>query len=255
MVATITGEGFTFANRGSAITPLQAVDTATVNYGTFLQPGESASYPTSLYTASNYNHGGSNGLPAGAIAGIAVGSVAAALLIAFLVFLLIMSRRKKAKKAKRESGRHLLPTSHSVQSYTDGTATPEMSQRSHAGAGAAAVFATESGGGAAVDSSQLQEPVATAAPKSQRKTGFMFGSYGRGHRRAESTSSSSPFLPGSPTSGYSGRTSASFDYPRLSTDMPYAGRPSTSYGGSPLTAHTVTFPENAHRASLESRQA
>jgi len=226
-----------FANRGSTTTFLPTANTATVNYGTVLQPGDSASYPSSLFTARAYNHGG-NGVAPGAIAGIVIGSVAAALLIAFLVFLLIMHRRKAAKKAKRDSRRQLLPTSHAGQSYTDGTATPEMSQRPGGGGVPAAAFATA---GSAVAASQLERPSAAAADVAQKKSGLLFGGFSRGHKRSESASSMTPFLPGSPTSGYSGRTSASFDYPRLSTDMPSSGRTSAYYPNSPLAAHSEAF--------------
>lgn len=229
-IATISG--------GYGYTP--TVNSATVNYGTFLQPGQTASYPSSIFTEQNYRNSG-DGLPAGAIAGIVVGSVAGALLVAFLIFVLVLHRRKQAKKAKRDSQRQLLPTSQSLQSYTNRGSTPEMQQR-----GAAASATTAAGAGGAAH--RLQQPAAIVPPSSQRKTGFTFG---RGHRRSESASSTTPFLPGSPTSGYSGRSSASFDYPRPSTDSPYNGRNSTLYGGTPLTAHSEAFPDNPIRESID----
>lgn len=207
-----------FASLGSS-TP-----TGTVRFGTVLTPGASASYPSSLFSAAVRNRGGGGSpLSAGAIAGIVVAAVAGLLLAILLVFFLLTWRKRRAaaeKKRKRESRTPILP--HAGAAGRDSTSpegfigTPEMVQRypdyAATGSSAAALAIPP----AAAAASMQTQP--------QKKQGLTFGALGggrsrKGHARVDSAASTTPFLPGSPSSTVGpGRSSASFDYPRYSMD-------------------------------------
>lgn len=208
-----SGTSTTFASRAT-LTRTNNVNSQTVRYGTVLQPGESAVYPSHLYTAVPQSSGGSgSSLNGGAIAGIVVGSVAGALLIALLIFLFVMNRRKAAKKEKRQSRTHLLPTT---------TTSPDMVQRT------APSYNTLATGTSAA---AVAVPVASHQKKPYIKKGLQFGS---GHRRHDSGASTTAFLAGS------GNDRMSTDQSRMSLDSSFNTSPTRDRFSYATTASTDT---------------
>lgn len=220
--------GVSFASRASSSRSSRSTQASsgTVKFGTLLEPGATASYPTSFASSPQYNPGtpsSGSKLSAGVIAGIAVACVAFLLLVGFIVFLLVMRRRRANKQNKRLSRTALLPGS----SPSTDASQPDMAQRPN------------------YASTGVTLPAATAAPSgyhSSRAHGVPGLTFGSGHRRTDSNNSTTPFLgsmPDSPSRPSTG--DASFDANRSPTMTRYSLESTTTYPGSPPMAAQGQF--------------
>lgn len=216
--------GVSFASRASSSSGTRSTQSSsgTVKYGTLLQSGATASYPTSFASSPQYNPSTPNSgskLSGGVIAGIVVACVAFLLLVAFVIFLLVMRRKRANKQSKRLSSTALLPgpgTSLSGASQPQ----PDMVQRPN------------------YASTGVTMPAATAVPAPANRKNRFHGvpglSFGSGHRRTDSNNSTTPFLgsmPESPSRPSTGDTS--FDANRSPTINRYSLESTTTYPGSP----------------------
>lgn len=209
------------------------------NYGTVLSPGQSAVYPSSLFTgatvpSSNTSYAVSNGLSKGAIAGIAVGAAVGAILLVAVIIALIVRNRRKRKQAKRESQTALLGSTSGVASQ------PEMRQQY----GATGNTSSASGPYSDVNLRKASmQPVPFPAPVAQSsyhhrkvgKPGLQFGALGTpstgydNHRRTDSASSTAPFLPAH--GGHTRYSSGETTLERPSTDSD--SQPSPEFAAPP----------------------
>lgn len=219
---------------------------ATVKFGTVLSPGQSAVYPSSLYTPLPISTSSSQGLSKGAIAGIAVGSAAGFILIAIAVSCLVMYRWKRSKRSKRDSTTQLIAAQNRQT-------RPEMSQSYHTNPNLTLPPpAMAAGNGQSYDSAQRQPFFAYI------KRGLRNGEvYDSGHRRVDSAASTTPFLPdaGYPApGGNSPRFSTNSSFNTNNPAMYSQNRFSSASYSSPGTLYSGTSPpsgQNSARPSTE----
>ena len=189
-----TSRSTSFASRQTTTTSARG----SPNYGTVLEPGQSAVYPSSIFTATFDSASGSSsstaGLSKGAIAGIAIAAGVGALLLIAGVVLLVIWRRRRAARAKRESQTALLAGS---GKSTDAGYSAKPYMRQSNGFNTFAVTPLPVAAGASTYAPNSAVPVAAlrSIPSTQVTPEVGTGnSFAAGHRRYDSAASSAPLL-------------------------------------------------------------
>ena len=258
----------------SVVTPTAA--TGTVKFGTVLSPGETASYPSSLFSVvsvssaaaddGNASSSSLKGLSSGAIAGIAVGAVAGVALIAGLVlFFLLRRRRAKSGHAKRDSQQALLrgpPASiqtPATSTFAGGAARGSthpgdpFAQPSSATSSPASNYGTSNYGSSnygtttpatiseAGESVAVPPLMATPPRGVFNKQGLAYGRTVSGHRRIESTDSTQPLFGQRAPSSVGDSESPDRDSVRFSHDLHNRPSMETFYNGTPRAPAPARF--------------